>query len=234
MADATLHVIEMTSSPGDALVDAFKAALQDALANRGTMDQEVYAVDGYCGRKFRLFLNNLVSRLGGKARYLEVGIFKGATLCPVISGNTVRATGIDNWSWDKDNTVAGAFYRNLAKFKTHESRVTIIEENFQTLPVSSVGKFNIYFYDGDHREKDQYDGIAWAMPALDDQAIVLVDDWNWTQVRSGTMNALRDAKAEIQYMVELRTSFDNEIPTPAFGGSEWHNGFFGAVISKPA
>jgi hypothetical protein len=46
------------------------------------------------------------------------------------------------------------------------------------------------------------------------------------------MNALRNAGAAIDYMVELRTSFDNNIPSPAYGGSDWHNGFFGAVISK--
>jgi hypothetical protein len=112
--------------------------------------------------------------------------------------------------------------------------VTIVENDFQKLRAEDVGTFNIYFYDGSHSEKDQYDGIVWAMPALERTSIVLVDDWNWAHVRTGTMNAIRDMEVTIEYMLELRTSFDDQIPQPACGGSDWHNGFFGAVISKPS
>jgi predicted O-methyltransferase YrrM len=232
MADATLHITEIKASSSDRLSSAFQQALQAAIVDKGEMDKDIYSVKGFCGKKFRLFLNNLVRELSGTARYLEVGVFAGATLCPIMSGNKVTATVIDNWSWDKDNTIAAEFYRNVAKFKNNQSALTIIEGDFHQVPTDLLGKFNIYFYDGDHREKDQYDGIVWAMNALDTQSIVLVDDWNWSQVRAGTMNALHDVGAKIEYMIEVRTSFDDEIPSPSGGGSDWHNGFFGAVISK--
>jgi hypothetical protein len=205
MTDVTLHLTEMTVSSEDRLSKLFARALQDAIANKGQMDDEIYRVEGFCGRKFRLLLNNLVREMSGDARYLEVGIFKGATFCPVICGNSVKATGIDNWSWDKDNSCAPTFYNNLAKFKNNKSIVTIIEDQFRNVAAGLLGRFNIFFYDGSHEEKDQYDGIAWAMNALENFSIVLVDDWNWLKVRRGTMNALRDANVIIHYMVELRT-----------------------------
>jgi hypothetical protein len=232
MPEAMLHVTEASSSSEKDLTRLFRTAFQDALGGIGEMDGAIYDVEGFCGRKFRLFLNNLVRSMAGDARYLEVGVFKGATLCPVISGNTVRAIGIDNWSWDKDNVCTTTFYKNLAKFKTTQSVVSVIENNFRNVNPAIMGKNNIYFYDGSHEEKDQYDGIAWAIEGLDDTSIVLVDDWNWPQVRRGTMNALRDAKVNIDYVLELRTTFDDSFPTIAYGTSDWHNGFFGAVISK--
>lgn len=71
-----------------------------------------------------------------------------------------------------------------------------------------------------------------ALPALDDQAVLLVDDWNWVRVRRATMNALRDAGVQVEFSLEVRTSFDDTIPAHAHGQSDWHNGMFAAVISK--
>jgi hypothetical protein len=229
---AVLHTTEVKTSTQSSLTQIFSTAFHDAMAGRGSMDEEVYKVDGFCGRKFRLLLNNMVKMQNGLARYLEVGSYKGATICPVMSNNSVVATVIDDWSWDVDNKVASSFHENVAKFKTPNTKLTVIEDNFRNIGPNDIGKFNIYFYDGNHNEKDQYDGIIWSMAALDQTAIVLVDDWNWLRVRSGTMNALRDAGVQIEYMLELRTSFDDKVPRPAFGKSDWHNGFFGAVISK--
>jgi len=229
---AIAHTTEASVSPKGALPSICRQAFMNALAGHGQMDDAVYSVAGFCGRKFRLLLNNLIRALDGDARYMEVGIFCGATLCAAISNNAVKVTGIDNWSWDKEKGIAAQFYGALAKFKTHKSPVTIIEANFQDVTHAAIGKHNIYFYDGDHSEKAQYDGITWALRALDDEAIILVDDWNWAATRNGTLNALRDAGAKINYMLELRTSFNNEIPEPAYGDSDWHNGFFAAAIAQ--
>ena len=98
---------------------------------------------------------------------------------------------------------------------------------------TDFGPFNILFYDGPHTERDQYDGVSIPMPALTSPAIVIVDDWNWTRVRTGTYNALRDRKMRVDYAIEVRTSFKNEnLPFHSGPTSEWHNGAFMAVISK--
>ena len=231
MVNAQTHVTQVSTTATSLLPAKFMNAFEDAWAARGGMDPEIYNVQGFCGRKFRLFLNNLIARLDGDARYLEVGTYMGATICPVISGNTVSAIAIDNLSWNKEGNVAATLYNNIAVHKGQNASVTVIEKDFLEVSRELPHKFNVYFYDGDHAEKSQYDGIIWAASALDDTAIILVDDWNWSGVRSGTMNAIRDLGLQIDHLVELRTSFNNEIPTPAYGGSDWHNGFMGVVVT---
>ena len=184
-------------------------------------------MDGFCGRKHRLFFNNLVRAIANP-RYLEIGIFRGATLCAAISNNKVKATGIDNWT--EYGGQPNEFYANLIATRGADAIVSVVEQDFRTVDYAHIGKFNIIFYDGPHAEKDQYDGVAMTLPALDDQAILLVDDWNADHVRRGTMNALRDANVQIDFSLEVRTSFDNTMPSVAFAASDWHNGLLAAAI----
>jgi hypothetical protein len=223
------HVTRIEVSGGAPLAEALRGAFEDALAGLGEMDPRAGRVEGFCGQKHRLFFNNLV-RAVENPRYLEVGIFRGATFCAVVAGNKVRATGVDNWT--EFGGKAAEFYTNLAAVRGPEAAVTIIEQDYRTVPYAHLGPFNIYFYDGPHSPEDQYEGIRLVMPALDDPAILLIDDWNWRHVRDGAFRAVRDAGRRIDFSIEVRTSFNNEIPPVAFGQSDWHNGLFAAVISK--
>lgn len=212
------------------LVPILDAAFQAALGGAGLADQHLRHIDGFCGQKQRALLNILVG-MTTDARYLEVGVFRGATLCAAIADNRVVAMGVDNWS--EYGGKASEFYTNLAAAKHERCKVSILEQDFRTVRFSHIGKFNIYFYDGPHRLADQYDGVTLALPALDEIAVLLVDDWNWDHVREGTTTALRDAGADILSKIEIRTSLDNQIPAVAFGPSDWHNGLFAAVIRNP-
>ena len=58
-----------------------------------------------------------------------------------------------------------------------------IEGDFRRTDFNSIGRFNIYLFDGPHEEQDQYDGIMMATPALDRRVILIVDDWNWAASR---------------------------------------------------
>jgi hypothetical protein len=230
MHDAAPHVtvIEMSGRPPLPLI--VRTAFEDALADRGHLDQRAYLVDGFSGRKHRLFLNNLIAAME-QPRYLEIGVFRGATFCAAISNNKVRATGVDNWT--EFGGKASEFYLNLAALKGPEASVSIIEQDFRTVNYAALGPFNIGFYDGPHTERDQYDGARIVIEAMRANSVMLVDDWNWEQVRGGTMRAIRDAGAHIDFAIELRTSLDNTVPAHAYGGSDWNNGLFAAVLSRP-
>jgi Methyltransferase domain len=223
------HIVQLSTSTAPALASNIRAAFDLALAGQGQMDEAVYRVGGFCGRRFRLFLNNLIRSLDDP-RCLEIGMFKGATLCAAINNNRITAVGIDDWS--QFDGPAAEFYANLAHFTHKGARVSIIEQNFRTIDYRSIGKSNVLFYDGSHEEQDQYDGVLMPLPAVDSPAILLVDDWNWDQVRNGTRNALRDAGARVDYYLELRTTLDGTLPEVAFGDSDWHNGLFAGAISK--
>jgi predicted O-methyltransferase YrrM len=223
------HITTIATSVASSLPEIVRAAFENALAGHGKMDERVYAVDGFCGRKQRLFLNNLIATMPDP-RYLEIGIFRGATLCAAISNNKVHATGVDNWS--EYGGKATEFYINLAAFKGPDAKVTVIEQDFRTVNYAALGSFNVGFYDGPHQAKDQYDGARLIVEALEPQAVLLIDDWNWPDVRTGTMNALHDTGAHIDFAVDLRTTLDGSFPTWSGIVSDWHNGMFVAALSR--
>lgn len=227
--DPTPNITIFDSGVFTLLTETMKAAFDQALEGIPVVDARVYDVDGFCGRKHRAFINILIHMIE-EPRYLEVGVFRGATLCAAIAGNKVRVLGVDNWS--EYGGKANEFYANLAAIKDVQSSVSILEQDFRTVPYDHIGKFNVYFYDGPHSYQDQYDGVMMALPALDDLAILIVDDWNWEQVREGTFNALTDTGTTIDYGIELRTSMDETIPEFARRQSHWHNGICAFVIRK--
>ena len=67
---------------------------------------------------------------------------------------------------------------------------------------------------------------------LDDQFILIVDDWNWENVRNGTLRGLNKNNMKIIYKYELYTNDNNHHSTLAFKYSLWHNGLVALVIQK--
>ncbi len=97
------------------LIAKVRGALQRAIANDGKLPMEVLALQGMSGRKYRLFINNLIASIED-ARYLEVGTWMGSTLCSAIHGNKVRALAIDNWS--QFGGPVAQFLTNLSRFQS--------------------------------------------------------------------------------------------------------------------
>jgi predicted O-methyltransferase YrrM len=222
------HITAIETSTRNPLGPLVRGAFEATLAEQGKLPPAMYSVGGFSGRKIRLFFNNLIAAVPDP-RYLEIGIFQGASFCSAIYDNKIKATGIDNWS--EYGGPAAVFYTNLAKFRSQGQVVSILERDFRTVDYRALGPFNIMFYDGSHAEKDQYDGVSVPASALDANAIVLVDDWNWDRVRRATFAALRDAGRHIEYSMEVRTSFDGQMPKISGGNSDWHNGLFVGVVS---
>lgn len=213
----------------DVLGKAIRDAFQDAMAMRGRLREDAFRVPGFSGKKFRMLMNNLMSEVPDP-RYMEIGLFHGASFCSALFKNRLRAVGIDNWS--EYGGKRQVFTDNLEKFLSDESDVEIIEQDFRTIDYEALGKFNILFYDGSHAEKDQYDGILIPQAAMEYPHIMIVDDWNWDHVRKGTFGALRDANLGVEYSIEVRTTFNGDFPLFHGQHSEWHNGTIVAVVSK--
>jgi hypothetical protein len=201
-----------------------------AIAGDSALPEGVLAMQGMSGRKYRMFINNLIGSLDG-ARYLEVGVLTGSTLCSAIHGNKVRALAMDNWS-QFEGPVA-QFFSNLSKFKTPEAALSFMETDFRTVDYTSIGRFNVYLFDGPHRIEDQIDGVVGAQPALDRHHILIVDDWNWPDIRKGTTEAVKQAGLTIDHLIEIRTTQDNTQPPVHGARSDWHNGYFIAAVTKP-
>ena len=74
-----------------------KQSLNNALAMKTTIDQEVLKMKGLSGKKFRIMINSLV-KLMVKPKYLEIGSWLGSTVCSALYDNNIDITCIDNFS----------------------------------------------------------------------------------------------------------------------------------------
>lgn len=210
--------------------ERLSAAWFSAMAMEHKLPPEVRYMDGMSGKKYRYLINNLVASTSD-ARYLEIGCWAGSTACSAMWGNKLKATCIDNWS--ELGGPRDRFVTNTNAVRTPDIDFTLIEQDFNTVDVSKLGKFNIYMFDGPHDERDQYNGIALYQQALDDTYILIVDDWNGDQVRNGTLQALIDLNNTVLASIEIVTRRNDTVHPEVYGQySDWHNGYFIAVIQK--
>ena len=193
----------------------------------------ILELEGMSGKRYRLFVNALIAGLRD-ARYLEIGVWAGSTFCSAIYGNAIRAVAIDNWS--EFGGPREIFFVNLARFRGENANIEIIESDFRQVEFARLGKFNVYLFDGPHQEQDHFDGLRVALPAMDERFIFIVDDWNWSSVRSGTLSAISQLGLSVEFSISVRTTLDGSHPDhDGFNAktTDWHNGYFIAVLKKP-
>lgn len=208
-----------------------KQSYDMAMDGVSKLPQWIFEINGMSGKKYRHFINNLVENLSNP-RYLEIGSWKGSTLSSAIFGNKVKSTSIDNWS--QFGNVKDEFIKNIDECLNDDIIFKFYENDFRKIDYHSIGNYNLYFFDGPHEEDDHYDGISYALPSLDEVFILIIDDWNWLNVRKGTLNAIKDLNIETLYSIEIRTCDGNTITTPEiiFENSDWHNGYYISVLKK--
>jgi hypothetical protein len=222
----------------DKLIQHFKniikydSHLQDIVGKTLTMNtklpQSILDLEGMSSHKIRILLNNLCENIEGT--YLEIGSWAGSTACSALFGNKVTSTCIDNWS--EFGGPKDAFLQNIEDVKSSDINFTFIEQDFRKVDYNKIGKFNVYMFDGPHSEQDQYDGVAIAQPALDDTYILIVDDYNGHNVRAGTERAIKDLNLNVIASIDIMTRSNNGHPIISHQHSDWHNGYFIALVSK--
>ena len=84
-------------------------------------------------------------------------------------------------------------------------------------------------YDGYHSYENQYKALEYYYEILDDTFIFIVDDWNWENIRNGTLNSIKDLNLKIIHKIEIRLTQDNQGTSDRNG---YHNGLFIAVLQK--
>ena len=215
------------------LIKHIEKCLNLADEYKSKVTPEILNMDGMSGKKTRHFYNNICSMKD--ARYLEIGTWKGSSICSAMCNNKMTCLAIDNWS--EFGGPKNTFLENFNKFKG-ENNATFIEKNCWDIDVSNLEKFNIYMYDGNHTEKSHFQALNYYLPCLDNEFIYLVDDWNWQQVRDGTNQSIKDNKCEILYQKEILTNDGvdpqwGKGPGVRFGkDGDWHNGISIFVLKK--
>jgi hypothetical protein len=212
----------------------YVSLIKDSLDNQTSkLPNWILEMDGMSGVKYRHFINNLINSLKDP-RYLEIGCWKGSTLCSAIFGNKVKSYCIDNWSqFDGPKDI---FYKNIQKCTDECADIKIIfkEADFRKINYTEIEKYNVYFFDGPHEEQDQYDALMLVQPALDDEFIFICDDWNWEKVKNGILNAIKKLNLDVLFSIDIKTTDDGSHPPEnnARQNSNWHNGYYISVLRK--
>jgi len=121
------QLTQIRTSIRSPIITKVRDAFSRSLCGEGRLPEEILSMDGMSGRKYRLFINNLV-RETEDAHYLEVGVWAGSTLCSAINGNIVRAIAIHNWS--EFGGPKNMFIENLEKFRTPQAMSNLLRKIF--------------------------------------------------------------------------------------------------------
>jgi hypothetical protein len=210
-------------------IDAIKISFDKALNYESKLPSWILNIQGMSGKKYRHFINNLISLISN-CKYLEIGSWKGSTLASALFDNEVSSYVIDNWS--EFGGPKEEFESNIKKCideSTSSIKFIFEEKNYTDVDYSCIGKYNVYFYDGPHQYQDQYSALNLCLNSLDDEFIFICDDWNWDHVEQATRDALNKCNLKVLYSIDIKCELGD-----GWHGelSDWHNGYYIAVIKK--
>ena len=213
--------------------ETYTQAIQNALTKASLYDSklsnEIFLLDGMSGYMTRCFYNNLCSM--NDVRYLEIGSWKGSTLCSAMYKNPHGTfLAIENFS--EFHGPREEFLRNMDTFKY--GNVSFLERDCFSVDTTTIPqKFNIFMYDGNHEYASHYRVLSHYLDLFDDLFIYIVDDYNWPFVREATEKSIQDCKCTVLYEHIKRTSFNDQYPTDddLMKKTFW-NGMYVALLSK--
>lgn len=204
-----------------------ETAFHNAENNISKITNDIINMEGMSGTKTRHFYNNLLNT--EDARYLEIGTWKGSSVCSAMCKNKAKVVCIDNWS--EFGGPKSEFLVNFEKFK-EENEATFIENDCYKVDISILPKFNIYMYDGNHSSENHHNALLHYYNCLDDTFIFIVDDWNWEHVRNETINSIKKLNLKVLYEKEVRLTWDNSHTHQPQAGDTWWNGIYVTILQK--
>lgn len=164
------------------------------------VDDKILSIKGFSGKEYKNFSNRLLSMPIVK-NYLEIGVWYGSTAIAGLKGNTHK---LNYWVVDNFSQFGSPKQDFLNNWNENIGGTPnlIDEDCFQiNLTQKGIKDIDVYFYDGDHEEKDHYLALQYYYPSMADTFIYLVDDWCWPKVQMGTFRAIRELNLKIDMHV---------------------------------
>lgn len=230
-------------------------AIQSAETNTTKLTDTQFCIGGMSSRKVRIFLNEMIKP---DTNYLEIGVWCGSTFISALYGNQYKsAIAIDDFSEFTDEFYLrecknGDDIQKLAEMSVIEETVAsgnnlflkncnksnidnfkLIESdcfNLTDSDLESIKEVDVYLYDGGHSEDEQRKALTYYIDKLSDVFILIVDDWNFPEAKSGTRLGIQETNIKIHKEWEL---YANGIAYSGGGDLEnWWNGYYVAVCEK--
>lgn len=135
--------------------------------------------------------------------YVNVGVWNGFSFLAALVANEDKVCiGVDNFS--EYGGPEAEFLKRYEKLKTPKSRFYNMDYR-EFLQNHYQGTMGIYFFDGPHGYRDQFDALKLAEPFFSDDCIVIVDDTNWDQPRQATQDFIRGSHHRYELLLDVKT-----------------------------
>lgn len=186
-----------------------------------------YEVPALASLKIRCLLNNLGEIA---TNYMECGVHRGGTFCSTIAcnSNIKKAFAIDSWASDHmDGQIHELQFLSAANSNiSKDTELIVIKEDCFSVDLSKINEsIDMFLYDAGHSRYDQKNALVYYYPVLANEFIYLCDDWQFEQVKEGTMDGIKEMGFHILFEKELLT--DKE-----YNNESWWRGYYVALLKK--
>ncbi len=150
-------------------------------------------------------INYAVSIMPPGQAYVNVGTWAGYSLFCGMAGNDNKiCIGVDNFSQFTNDNPKQMFYDYFEEIKSgsHLFYEMDYQEYFRTKHQNQIG---VYYYDGEHSEENQFQGLVIAEKFLADDCIIIVDDYNGLPVQIGTQRFIDQSKYNYDILFKVFT-----------------------------
>jgi len=187
-------------------------------------------IPGLTSTRVQSLINGLAK---SSSKYLEIGSYQGATAAAALSGNKLEAYFVDMWQsapqavrrgWETPVTnTLEEFKQNIKPYKG-DSKIFISNSDMFRVDVSKISDIDLFFYDGPHDHESTKNAVKYYYPSFANQAILIFDDANWTEVVQGAHKGILESGLNILYSKKVLNSLESDI--------DWWNGLYIVVVEK--
>jgi hypothetical protein len=176
----------------EAFIDAALELSDSGISKISEREREIF---GLSSVRLRNLLNNLCSK--PDTNYLELGVYKGATLVSALFGNPgAKAIGVDNYKYDEREpkkwapndtiweNVKSQLHDNLRRYtdpdmSVNTQNITMLEDSFENIDWSAQPKSDICFFDINPAGTKEYDAFFTdVLKALKTESLVIFTNYS--------------------------------------------------------
>jgi hypothetical protein len=200
-------------------INQINKSLLNAGVYNSKLNSEILNYPGFTSHKIKHYLNNLMEL--PNINYLEIGLWTGSTFIASLYKNNLNSVyAIDIKIKPEFDEITQKLNLNFIKF----------ESDCFNFDLSNIKhKINVYFFDGEHTYEDQYKAIEYYYPILDDEFILLVDDW---RMRNETSNYVEEGTRDAIKKLNLKILYENISESFGNDANNWWNGFYTGILKK--
>lgn len=207
-------------------IELIEQAIEKAIRRESKLTPLAMSVPALSAINIRHLMNNLGAI---SDTYLECGVHKGGLFCSTITNNpNLRyATAIDSWESDEHNEdkAEPQFDESATILASPDTRIIKKKTNCFGHPISDIpGNYDLFLYDAGHSYEDQKNALLFYGVCLKNEFIFCVDDYDWPEVKQGTLDGIKTSGYEILFEKSFKgNDHDND---------GWWNGYAVFLLKK--